>query len=112
MPRTEFDSLRAEIAEMRATWDVGRVTQVDAGHLRISGLENIARIGDQLRLIRSDTPLEGEVLALGHGDLVMQPDGSTAGVALDDPVILLGPAGIAPSSEWLGRVIDPSGLHH
>lgn len=109
MPRTEFDSLRAEIAEMRATWDVGRVTQVDAGHLRISGLENIARIGDQLRLIRSDTPLEGEVLALGRNDLVMQPDGSTAGIALGDPVILLGPAEIAPSSEWLGRVIDPSG---
>jgi flagellum-specific ATP synthase len=109
MPGTEFDSLQAEISEMRATWQVGRVTQVDAGHLRISGLETVARIGDQLRLIRSDTTLEGEVLALAGDDLVMQPDGSTVGIALDDPVILLGPAEIAPSSEWLGRVIDPSG---
>jgi flagellum-specific ATP synthase len=109
MPGTELDSLRAEISEMRATWHVGRVTQVDAGQLRISGLETVARIGDQLRLIRSDTTLEGEVLALRGDDLVMQPDGSTVGLALDDPVILLGPAKIAPSSEWLGRVIDPSG---
>jgi flagellum-specific ATP synthase len=109
MPRNELDNLRAEIAEMRATWRVGRVTEVDAGHLRISGLENVARIGDQLRVLRSDSPLEGEVQALGRDDLVMQPDGATAGIALDDPVILLGPADLAPSSEWLGRVIDPAG---
>lgn len=109
MPRTELESLRAEIAELRATRHVGRVIAVDAGHLRISGLENKARIGDQLRVIRSDTPLEGEVLALGRDDLVMLPDGPTAGIALGDPVILLGPCDIAPSSEWLGRVIDPAG---
>lgn len=110
MPRTELQNLRAELAELRVTRQVGRVVGVDPGGLRISGLERMARIGDQLQVIRSGkSPLEGEVLALDHGELVMQPDGATGGVALGDPVLLLGPVDIAPTSEWLGRVIDPSG---
>jgi flagellum-specific ATP synthase len=89
---------------------MGRVCAVDAGQLRISGLERLARIGDRLRVIRQGgSALEGEVLSLGNDDLLMQPDGATAGVALGNPVLLLGPADIAPSSNWLGRVIDPSG---
>lgn len=80
------------------------------GVCAFSGLEKTARIGDQLQVIRSDKSLlEGEVLALGHADLLMQPDGVTGGIALGDPVLLLGPVDIAPTSDWLGRVVDPSG---
>lgn len=111
MPRIEFDSLRAEIAQLHATHAIGRVSRVEAGFLRITGLERMARIGDRLRLTRTDSPvLEGEVVGLGSGDLMMLPDGAPEGVALGQPVVLLGPADIAPSHAWLGRVIDPSGL--
>lgn len=110
MPRNELDSLRAELAQLRATRHIGRVCAVASGHLRIAGLERVARIGDRLRVLRPNGPtLEGEILGLGVDDVMMLPDAASDGIAMGDPVMLLGPAEIAPSNAWLGRVVDPAG---
>ena len=110
MPRNEIESLRAEIALLQAAYPIGRVSGVEAGLLRISGLERLARIGERLRVQRAEcADLEGEVVALASADLLMLPDGPAEGVALGQPVALLGPADIAPTDAWLGRVIDPAG---
>ena len=110
MPRSEIDSLRAEIAQLKAAYPIGRVSGVEAGLLRISGLERLARIGERLRVQREENAdLEGEVVALASADLLMLPDGPAEGVALGQPAALLGPANLAPTDAWLGRVIDPAG---
>ena len=110
MPRTELDSLRAELSQLKVMHHMGRISGVEGGSLHVSGLGRIARIGDWLRVVRRGGPaLEGEVVQLRHDYLVMQPDGSEEGTALGDPVLLMPPLDIAPSDSWLGRVLDPSG---
>ena len=110
MPKSQLDNLHAEFARLRAVRQAGRVCAVEAGYLRVTGLCAAARIGDRLRVMRrSGAWLDGEVLQLRADDLMMLPDASTQGVALGDPVLLQEPADIAPTDDWLGRVIDPYG---
>lgn len=111
MPRIDLSNLRAEFSQLKVRRHMGRVSGVEAGNLRISGLERLARIGDVLRVVRGGGPaLEGEVIQLQPDHLIMQPDGGIAGTALGDPVLLMPAIDIAPGEHWLGRVIDPCGV--
>lgn len=111
MNRFQMEGLQAEIARLRATRNVGRVCAVHAGHVHVAGLCQLVRIGDRLRVLRRQgEPLEGEVLRLSPESVMMLPESDSDGVALDDPVLLLEPASLAPSEAWLGRVIDPFGI--
>ena len=83
---------------------------VDGNLLRVAGLDGIARTGDRLRIMRSrGTPLVGEVLQLSQGSVSVLPDGPPNGVTMGDRAKLLPPLRIAPSTLWIGRVIDPMG---
>lgn len=111
MNRFQMDGLQAEITRLTATRSVGRVCAVHAGQVHVAGLGQSARIGDRLRVQRRQgEPLEGEVLRLNPESVMMLPESDSEGVALDDPVLLLEPASLAPSEAWLGRVIDPFGM--
>lgn len=110
MSNIELENLRVQIARLKAMRHIGRVSAVGAAHLRVTGLGRMARIGDRLHVLRGAyAPLEGEVVQLTREDLLMLPDSGTDGVALNDRVLLLDAADIAPTNAWLGRVIDPLG---
>jgi flagellum-specific ATP synthase len=85
------------------------VVAVQGGVLRVSGLSGIARLGDRVRVALRGGALTGEVLQLEATSLLVLPDAAAEGVALGDRVRLLGAPGIAPSDDWIGRVIDPFG---
>jgi flagellum-specific ATP synthase len=88
---------------------VGRIAQVEAGVVHISGLSDTARIGDWITIQRSGTPLSGEIVQL-RGDLVVAlPDAAPDGIALNDRVRLSDAGQVAPTDAWIGRVIDASG---
>ncbi|MGB3246029.1 MAG: FliI/YscN family ATPase [Sulfitobacter sp.] len=108
---SDLQSLTAQIATLKPSHPVGRVSAVEAGVVHISGLADAARIGDWIHIRRAGAPaLAGEVVQL-HGDmLIALPDAAPLGVALNDRVILIGGGDIAPADHWIGRVIDPSGL--
>jgi flagellum-specific ATP synthase len=99
-----FEGLAAEIAGLAAVRPVGRVTRATGGALTVSGL-GAARLGD---LVRIGPGLGGEIVGLGQGATVL-PEGTAEGVALGDPVTLLGPATLAPHDGWVGRVVDAWG---
>lgn len=110
MLRDQFENLQAEVSRLNIRHQIGRVSAVRAGLIHITGLSQHARIGDRLQVLRKcGDPVEGEVLRLTQDDLTMLPESDQSGMALQDPVLLLGPAGIAPSDAWLGRVVDPFG---
>ncbi len=110
MTRTQLDGLRAEISALRAVHTVGRVSAVQGGALCVAGLSALARLGDRVRIqTRSGSVLTGEVLQLEEASILVLPEETVEGVALGDRVILLGAATIAPSADWIGRVIDPYG---
>ncbi|MFU8835844.1 MAG: FliI/YscN family ATPase [Roseovarius sp.] len=110
MRQTALAGLRAEISGLSAAYPLGRVISVAGGLLRVSGLSDVARLGDRVRILTVRGAMLGEVLQLDAAALVILPDEAAEGVALGDPVRLLGPSEIAPSDDWIGRVVDPFGL--
>lgn len=110
MPVTDMDCLRAEIATIHAVYNVGRVIKIGRGTLTVSGLSSTASLGDQVSITRrGNVTIGGEVLQLSRDQVVILPDHSVEGVVIGDRVTLLGEAMIAPDSNWIGRIIDPSG---
>ncbi|WP_322867087.1 FliI/YscN family ATPase [Aquicoccus sp. G2-2] len=110
MSEDGFKHLAAEIATLRAVRAVGRISAVDGGLLHVRGLEQHARLGDQLRVALHDgRTLGGEVLRLTPDSTVILPDAAPEGVSLGDRVTLLDASTIAPSSAWIGRIVDPTG---
>ena len=104
-----FDGLTAQITELNPVRAIGRVKKVEAGIIHVSGLAGKARIGDLVVIYRDGEPLSGEVLQLSGDMLVLLPDQAPNGVALNDRAALLEARGIAPSDNWVGRIIDPFG---
>ncbi|MGI3213243.1 hypothetical protein ACROSR_19340 [Roseovarius tibetensis] len=110
MTQNQLSGLRAEISALSALRDVGRIASVQGAALRVSGLSAVARLGDRVRIhARDGRHRTGEVLQLEQGSVLVLPDESAEGLALGDRVSLLGAATIAPSADWIGRVIDPYG---
>ncbi|MCL5778909.1 flagellum-specific ATP synthase FliI [Limibaculum sp. FT325] len=88
----------------------GRVCGSDGARVRVSGLAQLARIGDQLRIELGDgRQAMAEIVAIDRSVAVAMLLGPSAGIAaglraclepLPDPV---------PSCAWLGRVVDAFG---
>ncbi|MEP1332001.1 MAG: FliI/YscN family ATPase [Lentilitoribacter sp.] len=103
-------SVQNEISKIRVSRPVGRVCGVEAGIIRLSGLDGQACIGDRIEVRRAtNTPLSGEVVQLEEGVLSLLPDGDLDGVALGDKATVNPPTSISPSVSWIGRIIDPNG---
>jgi flagellum-specific ATP synthase len=111
MPLTsKLPGLTAQIETLQTVRAVGRVVAVKAGVVQVAGLASQARIGDWIKIQCADADaISGEVVQLQEAHLIALPDAAPDGVALNDRVILLDAGTIAPSDDWIGRVIDPSG---
>ncbi len=105
-----MDVFRAELSSLQPVREVGRISAVEGNILRVAGLSQLARIGDQLRVhLRDGAILEGEVLQLHGDEISVLPDCAPEGVSMGDRAVLIGSMGIAPADSWIGRVIDPYG---
>lgn len=105
-----LDALTAEIEAVQPVRPVGRISALGGGSVTVTGLSDVAALGDLVHLPGKDgMPLRGEVLTLSPGSITVLPDGAAEGLQLGDKVILDGQDGIAPHDSWIGRVIDPFG---
>jgi len=103
-------ALKSELDLKTLARPVGRVVEVTGGIIRVSGLSDQVRIGDQVTLRRNPgVPLEGEILQAFKDVVNMLPDTAPNGVAIGDPVILRGTPDFAPCEQWVGRIVDPYG---
>jgi len=109
MTSINLSRLGAEIESLKSVRQIGRVSAVDSGLLKVRGLQAQARIGDQVRIYRHGRPIGGEVLQLTRDSIIILPDATPEGVSLGDRVALLEATTISPSKGWIGRVIDPFG---
>lgn len=106
----DFSALNSEISKIRPTRPVGRVREIRDGLVRVMGLNEHARIGDHLTLMRrTGDALAGEVIAIDENSVGMLPDTAPDGVAIGDKATLEQGPGFAPAASWVGRVVDPFG---
>lgn len=105
-----LEILKSRLARLEPARPVGRINSVQSGLLRASGLNAVARIGDRAEITLScGRKMSGEVVQLTAEGIVLLPDNSIDGVALEDPVTLSSGGGIAPCNDWIGRIVDPDG---
>ncbi|MCB1396330.1 MAG: FliI/YscN family ATPase [Rhodobacteraceae bacterium] len=103
---TVFDSLIADLAEIRAIRHFGHVSAMNAATVVALGLTKQARLGDRVRIGDS---VGGEILSLGRDGAEILPEDTVEGLAIGAPVEHLGRNAVAPDDSWIGRVIDPYG---
>lgn len=105
-----FDVLRAEVGSVKTVHSVGRVTDIGRGTLGVSGLSDVAALGDLVEIRTADNQLwGGEVLQLDKSSVTILPDGIADKLKIGDRVTLLGGNEIAPHESWIGHIIDPYG---
>ncbi|MEM6637765.1 MAG: FliI/YscN family ATPase [Pseudomonadota bacterium] len=105
-----FDQIRAEAAAHPPVHAIGRVAEIGRGMVLVTGLTKTAAQGDRVGWTRRNQDFFGEIVRLSPAGAQVMASGSTAGLAIGDAVRLLGPATLAPTDQWLGRIVDPDGM--
>ena len=111
-------SAHAGLAVVTSTEIRGRVSAIAGMSVDIGGFGSLLGVGDRVQLVpRQTQALMAEVLGFRGGAARAMAFGGLEGVGLGSsaraPLKTIGPraaATLSPSSQWLGRVIDPLGL--
>jgi len=89
----------------------GRVVELKSTQLSVSGLSDIAHIGDSVEITAVDSSvIHGEVVGIEGQSVIVNPDGPTVGLRRGDQVRHLGTMRFAPNDSWIGRMVDPNGM--
>jgi flagellum-specific ATP synthase len=103
-------ALMGEFERVGLSRPVGRVTAVQGGMIRLSGLAGVASIGDRLELRRQNgSRLKGEVVQIDSAFVHMMPDTAPESVSVGDAAVLSPVPAFSPCQDWIGRVVDPYG---
>lgn len=110
MPGAGLDILQGQIQTVQTSRWIGRVVEVGRGVISVTGLSQVAALGDMVELSGSDGDSElGEIVQMDENRVIVLPDGRADGLQIGAPIKLLGQNHIAPHEGWIGHVIDPYG---
>ncbi|MFN3207675.1 MAG: FliI/YscN family ATPase [Roseovarius sp.] len=110
MPLPDLSALRSEISDLQPVRSVGRVCSVQGNLIGVSGLSDVARMGDRVHVHgRDGQSRSGEIMRISARSATILPDSSPDGIALGDRVSLGPPPQMWPCEGWVGRIIDPFG---
>jgi len=101
-----FQPLVSEILGVPVTGRIGRVSAIGRGTVMVTGIADVAALGDRVAM---GSALGGELVALQAEGVTVLTDQMAEGVTMGTAVRLIGQAGIAPDNSWIGRVVDPFG---
>lgn len=89
---------------------IGRVSEIGRGRLAVTGLSDVAGLGDQVSIRTPEgREIYGEVLRLSKQAALIMPDENVEGISIGAKVKLCGKLRLAPDDAWIGRVINPLG---
>ncbi len=103
-----LDHLTSVVERVSVHRRIGRVTSLAGNSAGISGLCDVARLGDRI-LLANSPDLFGEVVGVTEQDIQVMVDGDMSGLTVGQIVRHIGPIGICPDDSWLGRVVDGNG---
>lgn len=104
-----FTGLRAQLAAITSTRQVGRVSELSGGLLDATGLAGKAALSDRVEIEGPEGTINGEILRLSADRVTILPEGPAEGLGIGAVVTVAGKAEIAPDDSWIGRIIDPAG---
>lgn len=98
------------LGSVQTVQPVARVVSVRYGLAIVAGLGDLARIGAAMRVqTDSGRAVDGEIVRLEGDCAHVLIEAEADGVAIGNPVVLLGQHDFAPADHWIGRIIDPYG---
>lgn len=109
---TQFDLnyLARSVGSLTSKSYIGRVVSVSENRIEVTGLLDVAALGNWVRIYRQDgSILRGEIIAIDLQTLTVMSDGPAVNIRIDDRVRLGSTPTISPDESWLGRVVDPFG---
>ncbi|QBX33541.1 FliI/YscN family ATPase [Paracoccus liaowanqingii] len=105
----KLDSIARRLSQLRLVTYHGRVQSIRAGLISVEGLNDRASVGDRVRIALAGGDLGGEIVGLTPRSAQVLPEGTIEGLSVGAAVELLFAPRIAPSDDWIGRIIDPLG---
>ncbi len=106
----KMQSIAARMRQVRMARHFGRVCAIKAGTIWAEGLNSHASLGDRVLFsMGSENDLTGEVVALHAKEAIILPEGPMDGLSIGTQVELIFAPSLAPSTSWIGRIIDPFG---
>jgi len=87
----------------------GRVSAIDCGVIKISGLNGAARIGDRVKIEGKGSSSSGEIISIKDDHLLAMSDSSLTGMSPGNRAYLCVNNDARPCEAWIGEVISSSG---
>ncbi|MGB3643859.1 MAG: flagellar protein export ATPase FliI [Mesorhizobium sp.] len=84
----------------------GRIAEVSATHYKVSGLSQIARLGDIVEHRSHAGTRSGEIVQIARDEVVVAPFERSADAGIGDAVFRRGPFTVGPHASWRGRAVD------
>ena len=106
---TALELLKDEITATPLVTHAGRIVGVQRGVVRVAGLSRHAALGDNAQIETGGAPVRAEVVAVSETEAMLLTDGVERGLKVGQRVTLVPDPGLAPSNDWVGRVIDAYG---
>jgi flagellum-specific ATP synthase len=105
----KFETIARRIRALRIERCFGQVRAVQAGLIRVEGLNANASLGDRVAIAASGGQVHGEVVGLTPEIAEVLPEGNAEGLSLGAEVELLFAPSLTPCDGWIGRIVDPLG---
>ena len=109
MNLTFLEKVSASMDDIQIGHPIGRVHKIDGTLVSVTGISNMAGLGDPVILHGKNHPIRGEVIKLEGAVVDVLLEDSMEGLKLGASVKLETPPRFAPDDSWIGRVIDPDG---
>ncbi|TRW99459.1 FliI/YscN family ATPase [Paracoccus sp. M683] len=105
----KIDSIIMRMRQQPFVTHYGRVSEIRAGIVGISGLSGRASVGDRVSLAVGRRQVAGEVVALAADRTSVLVEGNVDGLSIGIEAELISAPEIAPCDAWIGRIVDPLG---
>jgi flagellum-specific ATP synthase len=107
---SRLDAVRSHLGALRPFEIIGRVSGITGLALELEGTTGHLSIGDRVWVTsRTGQSIQAEAVGFHNGLTRAMTFGALEGIGPGAPVVIGGPARLAVSDRWLGRVIDPLG---
>ena len=105
-----LDAARSTLHAIRPFEIVGRVSGITGLALELEGTIGHLSIGDRVWIVSPNgQAIQAETVGFHQGLVRAMAFGALDGIGAGAPVVVGGPARLAVTDQWLGRVIDPLG---